>query len=277
MCGLIAIISKQKVPVDKELFSECLSTLKHRGPDNASIYMNSNIAMGHTRLAIIDKSSRANQPFTENKFGNYLIYNGEIYNYREIRNELTNKGVTFRTQSDTEVLYMALSIYGSSIIPKLNGMFAFVFWDQQKKLLTISRDRYGIKPLFYYENDNELIFASEMRAILAYLEKTNSNQIKVNTSGLNEYLVFQNIISDQTLYNGIRKFCAGTCHDILVTNQELISSQKMYWNWKQNSESFESLSDYDLHLSQLIEKSVQQQLIGDVNLGTFLSGDWTRP
>ena len=272
MCGLIAIISKKKVSVDRDLFSACLSTLKHRGPDNASIYTNPNIAMGHTRLAIIDRSSQANQPFTENKFGNYLIFNGEIYNYREIRKDLTNKGINFRTESDTEVLYMALSIYGSSIIPKLNGMFAFVFWDQQKKLLTISRDRYGIKPLFYYENDRELIFASEIKAILAYLEKTNSNQITVNTSSLNEYLVFQNIISEHTFYSGIRKFRAGTCREILITDRELISSHKMYWNWKQNAESLEILSDYDLHLSELIEKSVQKQLIGDVNLGTFLSG-----
>jgi asparagine synthase (glutamine-hydrolysing) len=272
MCGLLAVIPKRNIEVDSNLFSECLHLMKHRGPDNSAVYFNSSIAMGHTRLAIIDRNSKANQPFTDDFFENVLIFNGEIYNYVELRKDLEKKGISFHTESDTEVLYLALSIFGASIIPKLNGMFAFIFWDKQNQNVIVSRDRYGIKPLFFHENENAIIFSSEIKSINLYRRKNGGDSPTINKSCLYEYLIFQNLIDTQTFFEGISKFKAGTFREISLNNRKLNSQNSVYWTWEYPQFQKEKLDNYSERLEHLLQNSVRRQLVGDVKLGTFLSG-----
>ena len=205
MCGISGIFNFNGAPVDAKQVSEMNRIILHRGPDGNGVFAENNVGIGSTRLAMIDLREIANMPLydTENRF--VIVFNGEIYNYIEVGNELKKKGYKFHTDSDTEVVINAYKEWGEDCLHKLNGMWAFAIWDKQEKTLFCSRDRFGIKPLYFYKDDNRLIFGSEIKQILSCgIDKT------VNDNTIYDYLVFNFIDhTENTFYKNITKVQAG--------------------------------------------------------------------
>ena len=190
-----------KIKISEKLLNKTINQISYRGPDNQSIFIENNVGMAHARLSIIDLSPEANQPFTSLDNNYIIIYNGEIYNFQEIKEELIKEGIKFKTNSDTEVLLNSYIFWGESFIKKLNGMFAFVIFDKKSKEVFVGRDRFGVKPLYYFNYNNLLIFSSEIKGILNYLSK-----VEINTESIYEYFVFQNLLRNKTFFKNINIF-----------------------------------------------------------------------
>jgi asparagine synthase (glutamine-hydrolysing) len=167
MCGIVGQLNFDNSPISPVILKKMTDVISHRGPDGEGHWIEGNIGFGHRRLSIIDLSPAGHQPMMSSDHRYVLSYNGEIYNFRELRTELESKGYWFRSQTDSEVVLSALAEWGTEAFLKFNGMFALAFWDRKEKRLLIARDRYGIKPLYYYQNDKKLVFGSEQKAILA--------------------------------------------------------------------------------------------------------------
>ncbi|MBI2791899.1 MAG: asparagine synthase (glutamine-hydrolyzing) [Gammaproteobacteria bacterium] len=224
---------------------------------------------GHRRLSILDLSAAGFQPMSDLSKKVWVCYNGEIYNFKEIRQELSEIGYEFCSMTDTEVLINAYLEWGIEAILKFNGMFAFSLWDSRINKLFLVRDRYGVKPLYYYINqENQLIFGSEIKAILAYLPNTPV----IDYEGLFEYFSFQNFFTDKTLFENVRLLPAGNYLEIdLNTRQKII--QKQYWDFDfRESNISANETDYIEELSFLFEQAVRRQLVSDVEIGSYLSG-----
>ncbi len=169
MCGITGVFAENgNALIHKDNLNEAVSRLKKRGPDYQSVYTESHALLGHARLSIIDTSNAANQPFEDASKRFVIVFNGEIYNYREIKSELIKKGYDFKSQSDTEVLLYAYIEYGNSCLDLLNGFFAFAVYDKKEKSLFLARDRMGIKPLYYYHENGLFDFGSEMKILMSY-------------------------------------------------------------------------------------------------------------
>jgi len=201
MCGISGVIYKNINQKDyKTEIQDMNNFIKHRGPDDSGIYVEKNFVFGHTRLSIIDTSCAGHQPMLyENKY--IITYNGEVYNYLEIKEELLELGYKFKSNSDTEVIIAGYMEWKDKVIDKLNGMFAFAIFDLERNKCFLSRDRTGVKPLYYYETDAEFYFFSEPKQIIM------SNIIKAipNENSIKEYLGFQFTLSDETFFRGIKK------------------------------------------------------------------------
>ena len=167
MCGITGIINLNGKPVTLNELKNMTNAISHRGPDNEGSWIEKNVGIGHTRLSIIDLSSTGHQPMISTNKRFILSYNGEIYNYKKLRSLLTAKGFQFNSNTDTEVVLNSLIYWGSEAISKFNGMFALAFWDREEKKLLLARDRYGIKPLYFSEEQEYFSFGSEQKAILA--------------------------------------------------------------------------------------------------------------
>ena len=189
MCGVAGLIHLNGGRVSQLMLKRMTDSIAHRGPDGEGYWFEENVGIGHRRLAIIDLSSDANQPMISNSKRYVLSYNGEIYNYREIRAELETKNIRFRSNSDTEVVVEALAFWGPDALIKFNGMFALALWDREEKSLLLARDRYGIKPIYYATQNGIFTFGSEQRAIL----QTLGFEKNINLPALFEYFTFQNI------------------------------------------------------------------------------------
>lgn len=266
MCGIAGIVGLQDLQKAEVIVKTMTDSLKHRGPDATGIYLSEEIALGHCRLSIIDLTESANQPMSDYSRRYSIVFNGEIYNFREIKENLTKK-YPFQTNSDTEVILAAFSLYGSDCLALLNGMFAFAIWDHFTKELFVARDRLGVKPLYYAQTPRqEFIFASEIRAIL------NSLQIpkKINFSGLYDYLLYQSVYSPQTIVENIFQLPPGSFGIFSAGKFEI----KNYWKIEENSlgEDFNSLAEVKKKVKYLLLKSVERRMISDVRLGAFLSG-----
>ena len=240
-------------------------SLKHRGPDATGVFVDDEIALGHLRLSIIDLSETANQPFfdTTNRYS--ITFNGEIYNFQEVKKLLPE--YSFRTDSDTEVIIAAYAKYGADCLPLLNGMFAFAIWDRVLGELFVARDRLGVKPLYYAQNsDGTFVFASEIRAIL------NSELIprKLNKYGLYDYLMYQSVYAPETIVENIYQLPAGEFG--IFSDGEF--TKKPYWRIEEKH--LEKFSDdtetVKKNVKDLLLKSVERRMISDVRLGAFLSG-----
>ena len=239
-------------------------TLKHRGPDDRGFYTDKNVSLGHARLSIIDLSARGRQPMSNAEGSIQLTYNGEIYNFQDIRTELEDRGYSFVSDTDTEVIVHGYSEYGIDIINRLRGMFAFALYDTQKQKLFLVRDRAGIKPVYYYFDGEKLIFASEIKAILEHgIER------KTNNEAMQQFLAFRYTPSEQTLFDGIRKISAGCYMEFDLRKKEM--KMNRYWDLKfrktKHSEKY-----YIDKTRELIEESVRMRLISDVPFGAYLSG-----
>src|SRR3989338_8558101 len=256
MCGIAGIVSFDK-PIDKKSLPEMLSQIKHRGPDQTGIYSKPHVSMGIQRLSIIDVAT-GNQPI-ENEDGSIaVVFNGEIYNYLELTKDLIRKGHVFKTKSDTEVLVHLYEVYREGMSKYLNGMFSFAIWDRKKQLIFISRDPIGIKPLYYFQKGEELIFGSELKAILAYRDIKK----EININSLKNYSLFGYISSDDSIFKNIYKLSPG-CN--LVFSK---SRKKIIDYYSMNSRIFTDERNVD----KILEDAVLSQSMADVPLGVLLSG-----
>ncbi len=199
MCGITGVFHLDGERVKVSVLAEMAKAISHRGPDDEGFYCDENIGLAHQRLSILDTSRKGAQPMVSKDQRWVVVFNGCIYNHKELREELKNMGHYFTSQSDTEVISEGLSAYGPEFFERFNGMFAIAAWDTQNRELYLSRDRFGVKPLYYYFNGKTLIFGSEIKAII----KHPSYDMDVDLGALNEYFTFQKYVYVPTLFKGL--------------------------------------------------------------------------
>ena len=265
MCGITGTYAFNEVG---RIFSihleKAMNTLEKRGPDAKGSFRDYRTALGHRRLSIIDLSPKANQPMEDEQGRYVLVFCGEIYNFKSIRNELQKRNIIFQTNSDTEVLLKLYILEKEECLKKLNGFFAFAIYDKKEKSLFLARDRVGIKPLWYYLDEDKFLFASEMRALLAY-----NIPKKIDYTSLYQYFQLTYIPAPQSILKNIYKLLPG--HYIRLKEKKL--DIKAYYTVRLSSNSpFISYSKAQKKLISLLEESVSLRMISDVPLGTFLSG-----
>jgi asparagine synthase (glutamine-hydrolysing) len=267
MCGIAGLLNLNGEPVDAVVVTAMTRSIAHRGPDGEGVLTDAECGLGHRRLAIIDLSDAAGQPFLSDDGRFALTYNGEVYNYRELRTELEGLGHRFRTTSDTEVVMEALIEWGVDAIPRFNGMFAFGWWDSQTRRLLLVRDRYGIKPLYVVQSGNVFAFGSEVKALLAH-PRINA---RMDQEALVEYLTFQNFFTDRTLFDGITLLPAGTWMRVSVDGKE---GPMRWWDYRfeESSPASADASEYAEELDRLFTQAVERQLVSDVPVNAYLSG-----
>ncbi len=264
MCGITGFINYDNTIPDKELILKLNNVIIHRGPDNGSVKLIDNVALGHRRLSIIDLSENANQPFTTINKRFTIVFNGEVYNFSEIRDNLIAKGIEFKTKSDTEVILYAYQEYGNSCFRMFNGMFALSIYDSQTKELILARDQFGIKPLYYLNNQNNFVFGSEIKSIIQHPEFNPT----IDSQGLTEYIWFGNPLGDNTIYKSVKELDAG-CYMIVSASGLKIEK---YFNLNKIQEKKISETEAIREIRRLLEDSVKRHLISDVPVGVFLSG-----
>ena len=257
-------------PVAAETLKWMADAIAHRGPDGEGYWTEGHVGLAHRRLSIIDLSSAASQPMVSPDGHTVLAYNGEVYNFRELRVELEKCGYRFRSNSDTEVVLSALNEWGVGALTRFNGMFALAFWDAKRQTMLLARDRYGIKPLYYAIQPNEVAFGSEQKAILAL----PGFRRRLDHQALIEYFTFQNIFTDRTLLQNIRILPAG---HYLEIGPDPASSGRMapmqYWDFNfREPEVVRDTREYEEELDRLFKVAVSRQLVSDVELGCYLSG-----
>jgi asparagine synthase (glutamine-hydrolysing) len=263
MCGISGIFNFNSEVVNKSLLAEMNRITRHRGPDGNGVFAEENVGLASNRLAIIDLREISNMPLydTENRF--VIVFNGEIFNYVEVKNELLKKGHKFNTNSDTEVILNSYKEWGEECLHKLNGMWAFAIWDKKEKTLFCSRDRYGIKPFYYYADSDRLIFASEIKQIL-YCGVDKS----VNDEIIYDYLIFHFIDhTEQTFFKNIQKLQAG--HKLTVKNGKMTVAG--WYNLPENNPIADTKNLYN-DFYNLLYDSVRLRLRSDVEVGSCLSG-----
>ncbi len=266
MCGITGIYAFNMVGrVSMINIANATAALANRGPDFQDIYNDNTVALGHRRLSIIDPSPEGHQPMWDLGRRYCIVFNGEIYNYKSLRQELLQQGVQFQSETDTEVLLNLYIKEGKNCLNKLNGFFAFAIFDYKEKSLFLARDRMGIKPLYYLMDDDRLLFGSEMKAILQYgIDKS------LDFSALHTYLQLNYIPAPQTIFKSVKKLLPG--HYLHLTSQEI--KIEPYYEIPYNRSETTSLSyeEQQKQLSKLLEASVQKRLVADVPVGSFLSG-----
>ena len=269
MCGIVGQLNFDGEPVSAKILKKMTDAILHRGPDGEGHWIDQNIGLGHRRLAIIDTSSAGHQPMISADHRFVLTYNGEVYNFRELRTELEAKGYEFDSQTDSEVVLYALVEWEEEALLKFNGMFALALWDRKQKTLLLARDRYGIKPLYYFQTYKTCIFASEQKAIF----EQPSFDRKINKRALLEYFTFQNIFTDQTLTKGVSILPAGHYAKLNLSEEKPTLRKTCYWDLKfVEPRNPASREEYVEELDRLFRQAVQRQLVSDVELGAYLSG-----
>ncbi len=269
MCGIAGVLNGNGEPVSSKIIKNMTDAISHRGPDGEGCWIEANVGLGHRRLSIIDLSPAGHQPMISVEHRFILSYNGEIYNFRELRIELEAKGYWFRSKTDSEVVLNAFSEWGIKCLDRFNGMFAFAIWDRKDKQLTLARDRYGIKPLYYTDQGGNFSFASEQKAILTL----PTFKRKVNHPALLEYFTFQNIFTNQTLLDDIYLLPAGHYAVVDLANKAPKIKITEYWDYNfQEPTSPASKEEYVEELDRLFKQAVSRQLVTDVELGSYLSG-----
>lgn len=263
MCGIAGICNKKPVPVEASVLKAMGDLLHHRGPDDEGAFLDGPVGFYHKRLSIIDINS-GRQPMSDGEYT--IVFNGEIYNYIELRQELVQKGHRFRTHSDTEVILKMYREYGESALGLLNGMFAFLLYDKARGLLLAARDHFGIKPLYFYEDEEKLIFASEIKAILAHPEV----EAAPDRESLDEYLTFQFLLGEKTLFRGIKKVLPG--HFLSFDLKSGKSRLGKYWEPNFQVDSHHTQEYFIYEIQRLLEDAVKIQLRSDVPVGAYLSG-----
>ena len=269
MCGITGIIDLTGAPVSPVVLQKMTDAIAHRGPDGEGHWIEGNIGLGHRRLSIIDLSPAGHQPMVSANHRYVLSYNGEVYNFKELRIELEALGYWFRSRTDSEVVLNALDAWGVKALARFNGMFAISLWDRKERRLLLARDRYGIKPLYYVMQGNVLSFGSEQKAILA----DKRIQRSVDKKALLEYFTFQNIFTDRTLLDGIKLLPAGCYLEIDLTQREPKLRKTRYWDYdfREPNEKADK-REYIEELQRLFKQAVNRQLVTDVELGSYLSG-----
>jgi asparagine synthase (glutamine-hydrolysing) len=265
MCGINGILHLQsQKKVDRRILTKMRDSLEHRGPDDAGLFIENNIGFGHRRLSILDVSSAGHQPFFSDDQRHVLVYNGEIYNFKEFYPELKSKGFDIRTSSDTEVLLKLYELYGLKMLSRLNGMFAFAIWDKLEKKLVIVRDRMGVKPLYYSFHNETLYFASEQKVLF-----TAGIPLKIAQEGIEECIFNRFVAGANTLYENIHKVLPG--HSMIIHEGGKITITK-WWDLKKEIQNQPTIKNPIEWFKETFDDSVRLRMVSDVPVGVLLSG-----
>jgi asparagine synthase (glutamine-hydrolysing) len=268
MCGIVGVCNFNGDPVPAGLLQRMTDSIAHRGPDGEGHYTDGPVGLGHRRLAVIDLSPAGHQPMANETGDVILTYNGEIYNFQKLRVELETLGHRFHSRTDTEVVVHAYEEWQERCVDRFNGMFAFALLDRSRRRLFLARDRYGIKPLYWYCRDGVFIFASEIKAILVHPQVSRA----VSFPALNEYFTFQNLFTDVTLFEGIRLLPPG-CTLRLDLDGRSGPEVRRYWDYAFAGEALDLTEEECAErLYHLFVQSVTRQLVSDVPVGAYLSG-----
>lgn len=269
MCGIAGIIRLDRAPVSPVVLQRMSDVIAHRGPDGEGQWIEGNVGIAHRRLAIIDLSPAGHQPMVSADHRYILSYNGEVYNFKELRLELEAMGYWFRSKTDSEVVLYGLAAWGVKALDRFNGMFAIALWDRKEKNLLLARDRYGIKPLYYYRQGDTFAFASEQKAILA----TPGSKPKLDKPALLEYFTFQNFFTDRTLVEDMRILPAGHYAVMDLSRQNPSLETTRYWDYCFQEPILPGDErEYREELHRLFQQAVNRQMVSDVELGSYLSG-----
>jgi asparagine synthase (glutamine-hydrolysing) len=266
MCGIVGILTFDGAPASPVVLRRMTAAVAHRGPDGEGHFAEGVVGLGNRRLAVIDPTPAGHQPMATAD-GRFVInYNGEIYNFTELRVELEALGRRFRSRSDTEVVLEAIAEWGLDAFQRFDGMFALAVWDRERRELTLARDRYGIKPLYLLADARKLIFASEIKGLLEHPDM----KVVLDRKALLEYFTFQNVFSPRTLFAGVELLAAGTC---LVARADGSRASVRYWDFS-FSEPDDRLdeAEYLEELDRLFCQAVSRQLVADVPVSSYLSG-----
>jgi len=268
MCGIAGIANFSSKRPDQHIVAKMIAVMQHRGPDGEGLFNGEDVVLGHVRLSIIDVEG-SKQPITNEDETVWITFNGEIYNFAELRSDLVSKGHIFHTKGDTEVLVHLYEEYGEQMLPLLQGMFAFGIWDKNTRKLLLARDRLGIKPLYYCEENRNFLFASEPKAILVHPNCKASPDLE----SVWHYMTYRSVPSPATLFKGIKKLRPG---NLLVLDEKGIV-EKCYWDItlvpeQDKTYSRKNCEQYVDEAESLLLTSVKRRLISDVPLGAFLSG-----
>ena len=264
MCGIAGLIVKNIENYDFTKFRNSTKLMSHRGPDNFGEYYDKNVALFHYRLSILDLDKRSNQPFFNESADKIIVYNGEIYNYKDLAHQYN---FNLHTTSDTEVILKTIDAKGMNSLPEWNGIFAFALHDKKNNSLTLARDRFGVKPLYVYENDSFIAFASEAKVILNWLDS-----FSINLQCLSEYIWYGNTLSNPTLINNLNKLSPGSYTTIDLNN--FTSKKKEFWSISSqiHPNTEDTFETSVTKTKSLLENAVKTQLVSDVPIGIFLSG-----
>jgi asparagine synthase (glutamine-hydrolysing) len=264
MCGIAGILSHHGNTPDSRVLSRMMDAMRHRGPDDSGSFFDGEVALGFRRLSIIDLSG-GHQPLSTSCGRYTIVFNGEIYNYRELREELARDlGASFHTVSDTEVVVNALKYWGTDAISRFNGMYAFAVWDAHERSLLLARDRIGKKPLFYSVSQHGMVFASEVKSLLEHPDVPRA----LDTSRLPTFLTYRYLPGDETLFAGVHCLPPGTLARVSAADVRV--TPQTYWDFSFRNTASDSTVTRDLET--LLDDAVQRRMIADVPLGLFLSG-----
>lgn len=267
MCGIAGVYSFNGDIFSHSHLHKMANSIAHRGPDAEGFFIEPGIALAHRRLSILDISSKGTQPMTSKNKEWTILFNGCIYNYLEIKQDLKSKGHEFVSTTDTEVIAEGLAEYGPDIFKRFNGMFAVAAWNSKERALYLSRDRYGVKPLYYWHHGRSVVFASEIKAIMAHPDF----KVGVDTGALNEYFTFQNLFSFRTLFKGV--FMLPPANTVKVTSDSTYIKHQSWWDYDfsepDNKMTFEEAKE---ETSRLFKQAVTRQMVADVPVGSYLSG-----
>jgi asparagine synthase (glutamine-hydrolysing) len=262
MCG-IAGIWQEHGTVDRALLDSMCDVIRHRGPDDSGVYIDDHIGLGNRRLSIIDIDG-GHQPISNAEKTHWIVYNGELYNYRELRSELEEKGYRFQTASDTEVVLGAFDIWGANCVKRFNGIFAFAIWDTKNRRLFLARDHLGIKPLYYWAGDGKLVFGSEIKSII----KDPGVSRELDVESLDSFLTYRYVPSPKTLIKGVQKLPPG--HRLTLQGGVIVVDR--YWNYIPQINDQLDETEATEQLAERFEQAVRRQLVSDVPVGLMLSG-----
>ena len=265
MCGINGILHLQtQRRIDESILVKMRDALEHRGPDDKGIFIEKNIGFGHRRLSILDTSVAGHQPFFSDDERFVMVFNGEIYNFREFYIELKSKGFDIKTHSDTEVLLKLFQLYGTRMLNRLNGMFAFAVWDKKEKKLTVVRDRMGVKPFYYSFYDETFYFASEQKALF-----TAGIPLKIAQDGLEEYIFNRFVTGENTLYQNVKKLLPG--HIMTIQESGKVTIEK-WWDLKNEIRNQKTIQNPIEWFRETFDDSIKLRMVSDVPVGVLLSG-----
>ena len=265
MCGINGILHLQsQKKVDERLLARMRDALEHRGPDDKGLFVENNIGFGHRRLSILDVSAAGHQPFLSDDGRYVMVFNGEIYNFKDFYAELKSKGFDIKTNSDTEVLLKLFQLHGLKMLHRLNGMFAFAIWDKSEKKLLLVRDRMGVKPLYYSFYNETLYFGSEQKALF-----TAGVPLKIAQDGLEEYIFNRFVAGENTLYENVKKVLPG--HTMIIEESGKITIQK-WWDLKNEIQQHSKISNPVEWFRDTFDDSLKLRMVSDVPVGVLLSG-----
>ena len=269
MCGIAGILHLDGAAASPSVLKKMTDIIAHRGPDGEGQWVEENVGIGHRRLAIIDLSAAGHQPMISPDHRYVLSYNGEIYNFKELRIELEAAGYWFRSQTDSEVVLHAFAEWGPECVNRFNGMFAYAIWDRKERALHFARDRYGIKPLYYAQWGQTFLFGSEQKAILEHPDSRK----EIDKRALLEYFTFQNLFTDRTLLENVKLFPPATVGCIHPDSENAELKLQQYWDYEfKEPETCRDPREYEEELDRLLNQAVKRQLVTDVELGSYLSG-----